>query len=58
VDIIKDNVFKKANDVFQAILVRLRRQGLAKTDHTPSMDEEDLRKLYGSIALNTETPTY
>ncbi|CAC5375819.1 unnamed protein product [Mytilus coruscus] len=56
IDIIKDIRFKRLNDIFKAVTTQLKHGGLGKTDHTLSLDEDDLSKLYGSVALNTDTP--
>ena len=47
-DIINDPAFAEANKVFGAKCVELKRQGLAKVEHTPPICEEDLKKLYES----------
>ena len=39
VDIVKDNEFKEANQVFIAQCVKLKREGLAKTNHKPAIDD-------------------
>ncbi|CAG2196909.1 unnamed protein product [Mytilus edulis] len=56
VDIIKDVRFKRANDIFKAVSVQLKREGLGSIDHTPSLDQQDLKKLYGSVAMKVDTP--
>lgn len=56
IDIIKNDKFKKANDMFKAVTVKLKRKGLGSIEHTQSLDEEDLQKLYGSVAMDTKTP--
>lgn len=56
IDIIKNDVFKKANEIFKAVTVKLKREGLGSVEHTPSLDEVDLRKLYTSRAMNINTP--
>ena len=55
IDIIKDPAFRKANDVFQAVCVGLKRIGLAKVDHTPPIEENELKQIYCSSALTTKT---
>jgi hypothetical protein len=55
IDIIKDPAFRKANDVFQAVSVGLKRIGLAKVDHTPPIEENELKQIYCSSALTTKT---
>jgi len=54
IDIIKDPIFQKANDMFSAVSVDLKRE--AKVDHTESIEPEDLKKLYTSLTLSPDTP--
>ena len=56
IDIIKDPVSRKANDVFQAVNVGLKRIGLAKVDHTPPIEKNELKQVYCSSAVTTKTP--
>jgi hypothetical protein len=56
IDIIKDPAFRKANEVFQAVSVGLKRIGLAKVDHTPPIEENELKQIYYSSALTKKTP--
>jgi hypothetical protein len=56
IDIIKDPGFKKANDVFLVVYVNLKRDGLGKTEHTPAIENEDLKTIYTSSALDPNTP--
>ena len=57
VDIVKDNEFKEANQVFTvAQCVKLKREGLAKTNHEPSIDDGDVKKLYESGVFDTNKP--
>ena len=44
IDIIKDPIFQKANDMFSAVSVDLKRKGLAKVDHIESIEPEDLKQ--------------
>lgn len=55
-DIIKDPAFVEANKVFLAQCVDLKRQGLGKTQHKPSILENDLRKLYECKIFGFEDP--
>jgi hypothetical protein len=50
IDIIHDPLFKRANEVFHAVTVDMKRKGLAKVDHTPPIEPEDLKQMYGSDA--------
>jgi len=54
IDIIKDPIFQKANDMFSAVSVDLKRE--AKVDHTESIEPEDLKKLYTSLTLSPDNP--
>jgi hypothetical protein len=56
IDIIHDPLFKRANEVFHAVTVDMKRKGLAKVDHTPPIEPEDLKQMYCSVALNPNTP--
>ena len=56
IDIIKYDLFKKANAIFKAFKVQLKRKGLGCVEHSPSLDEDDLQKLYGSVAMDISTP--
>ena len=55
--IIKDPTFKRANEVFYAVCVVLKRAGLGKVDHTPSLEENDLKYIYCSTTMSAKTPT-
>ena len=55
-DIINDPAFAEANKVFGAKCVELKRQGLAKVEHTPPICEEDRKKLYESDVFNQNSP--
>jgi hypothetical protein len=56
IDIIKNDLFKKANEIFTAVTVQLKRKGLGYVEHSPSLDEDDLQQLYGSVAMDISTP--
>lgn len=45
-----------ANEVFHAVTVDMKRKGLAKVDHTPPTEPEDLKRMHCSVALNPNTP--
>ena len=55
-DIIKDSVFREANDNFKAALTELKQEGKGETDHYPNIDASDLQKLYSSQELNVNSP--
>ena len=54
VDIVKDNEFKEANQVFIAQCVK--REGLAKTNHKPAIDDEDVKRVCESGVFYTNKP--
>ena len=54
--IIKGNEFDEANLIFRAKTMELKRMGLAKVEHKPSISKEDLRKLYDCGIFYTEDP--
>ena len=56
IDIIHDPLFKRANEIFHAVIVDMKRKGLAKVDHTPPIEPEDLKQMHCSVALNWNTP--
>jgi hypothetical protein len=45
-DIVNGDEFKKSSDVFSAVMVDLKRQGLGGIEHHPPLDSGDLRRLY------------
>lgn len=47
-DVIEGSEFAKANSVYSAQCVVLKRKGLGKTDHHRPINEADLKKLYDS----------
>ena len=54
VDIKKDNEFKEANQVFIAQYVK--RERLAKTNHKPAIDDEDVKRVCESGVFYTNKP--
>ena len=44
IDIIKYDLFKKANEIFKAFKVQLKRKGLGYVEHSPSLDEDDIQQ--------------
>ena len=58
VDILSDPAFIKSNEVFKAMSVELKRNGLGKIDHHPPISEQDLLKLYSAetLVFDTNTP--
>ena len=44
------------NDVFLAMSVSLKREGLGKVEHTEALEENELKTIYTSFATNPDTP--
>ena len=55
VDIINDKDLKPANDMFKAMLVKLKSMGLGTVQHKSPIPEKDIQLLYRSPALTTKT---
>lgn len=55
IDINKDTEFSKANVAFRAAKVQLKKAGKGP-GHRPSLDENDVKKLYTSGVFNQNTP--
>ena len=55
-NIIFDPLFKQSNQVFEAILVELKRQGFAKVEHHEPILTEDLAKIYSSYDPSSPDP--
>ncbi|XP_061197001.1 uncharacterized protein LOC133205248 [Saccostrea echinata] len=55
VDIINSDEFKTCNEVFRAMLVKIKREGASEVKHKQTISTEDLNKLYESetFSLNT-----
>jgi len=53
VDIVNLPEFKGANNVFNAMLVKLKHEGKAVVNHKNPLSAEDLKKLYEHFDLNT-----
>ncbi|KAJ8298271.1 hypothetical protein KUTeg_024802 [Tegillarca granosa] len=56
IDIVKDTTFKKANELFSAVLINLKKEGFGKTDYTAPIPAGELKKLYCSRAFDINTP--
>ena len=52
IDIVNEVGFKPANLVFQAMLVKLKKEGKGIRVHKPPIQNDDLKKLYDSFDLN------
>ena len=55
-NIAADDAFKQSNQVFEAVVVQLKRQGFAKVDHHESIKKEDLAKTYSSYDQSSPNP--
>lgn len=56
IDILKDKVFKEANQVYEERCEELIKKGLGKTEHKPPIGDEDLKKLYHSGFFSVANP--
>ena len=54
--IIADDAFKQSNQVFEAVVVQPKRQGLAKVDHHVPIKKEDLAKIFSSYDQSSLNP--
>ena len=55
-NIIADSAFEQSNQVFEAVVVQLKRQGFAKVDHHEPIKKEDLAKIYSSYDQSSPSP--
>ncbi|XP_062612357.1 uncharacterized protein LOC134274121 [Saccostrea cucullata] len=55
VDIINSDEFKSCNEVFKAMLVKIKREGAPEVKHKQTISTEDLNKLYESEAFSLNT---
>ena len=55
-NIISDPLFKQSNQVFEAVVVELKRQGFAKVEHHEPILTEDLPKIYSSYDPSSPNP--
>ena len=53
IDIVIDPAFKEANEVFQAMMVKLKCEGKGVVKHKDPITPDDLTKLYASFDRNT-----
>ena len=54
INIIKDQEFRGANDIFKSAMRELKSAGKGEVEHHPLISDADLKKLYDN--MNTETP--
>lgn len=55
-NILRDVQFQSANQVFMGVLRKMRVEGKDVTKHKEAITEGDMKKLYESGVLNTDTP--
>lgn len=55
-DIINDESYKTSNEMFKAVLVKLKKDGVGESKQKEAIAPEDLSKLYDTV-FSTETPT-
>ena len=55
-DIISDSEFSKSNQIFEAAIVELKRQGFGKIDHHSPISKEDLEKIQSSYNPSSPDP--
>ena len=53
---IVDDAFKQSNQVFEAVVVQLKRQGFAKVDHHEPIKKDDSAKIYSSYDQSSPNP--
>ena len=55
-DIISDGEFSKSNQIFEAAIVELKRQGFGRVDHHSPISKEDLEKIQSSYNPSSPDP--
>ena len=56
IDIVKNDTFKRANEVFSACLVKIKKEGTSVVKHKDVIIEGDIKRLYESGVFSTESP--
>ena len=56
-DIMNATEFSSSNEMFSAVLVKLKREGKGAVNHKTPLSTDDFQKLYSSDALSTENPS-
>ena len=56
IDIVNSSGFKRANEMFAAVLHKLKAEGKGSTTHKEPISKEDLQKIMSSSALDRSTP--
>lgn len=55
-DIVNNEQYKPANDIFKAVLVQLKKEGMGNIKHKDSITRDDLRKMYESDCFKLDNP--
>ncbi|XP_033743241.1 uncharacterized protein LOC117329407 [Pecten maximus] len=55
-DIINDKIYSRSNEMFKAVLIKLKEDGVGECVQTVPVTPEDLAILYGGSAFDTHTP--
>ena len=55
-DVISDGEFSKSNQIFEAAIVELKRQGFGRVDHHSPISKEDLEKIQSSYNPSSPDP--
>ena len=55
-DIVNDTRFRSANQMFAAVLIKLKREGKNSVQHKQPVSSEDFQKLYASPIVATDNP--
>lgn len=56
IDVIKDQAFREANLSYRAAIKELKQEGKGNVQHFPTINEDDLQKMYQSMYFNVNTP--
>lgn len=55
-DIVNNEQYKPANDIFKAVLVQLKKEGMGNIKRKDSITRDDLRKMYESDCFKLDNP--
>lgn len=55
-DIVNNEQYKPANDIFKAVLVQLKKEGMGNIKRKDSITRDDLRKMYKSDCFKLDNP--
>ena len=56
IDVIKDQAFREANLSYRAAIKELKQEGKGNVQHFPTINEDDLQKMYQSMYFNVNSP--